>query len=153
MMSVEELVRKYLPTVNIIQLATSVSNQPWLCTVHYYSDKNLNLYWCSTLDRRHSREIKQNQQVAAYILIHENTPDEKYVIGISITGTAELIGENIDKQIGEAYVKKLGHKPEFLKEIASGKNQHKFYRLKPNKFVLFDSKNFSDNPRQEWTLV
>jgi len=149
-MTPQDIVKQFLPKLNIMQLATSSDNKPWACNVHYYSDEGLNFYWISTLETRHSQDIAQNQQVAATILVHENTPEENYVIGISIEGTAELVGENIDDQIGEAYVKKHGKGPNLVRDIASGSNPHKFYCLKPSKIVLFDSKNFPKNPRQEW---
>lgn len=57
-----------------MQLATAVNDQPYLCTVHYYSDDNLNFYWSSKPFRRHSGEIEQNPKVSTYVLIHENTP-------------------------------------------------------------------------------
>jgi uncharacterized protein YhbP (UPF0306 family) len=152
-MSVEEIVRQYLPEVNIMQLATSVNDRPWLCAVHYYTDEQLNFYWISTVDRRHSREIKQNPSVTAYVLVHENTPDENYVIGISVSGTAELIGDNINKEFVEEYRAKLKKDPNALRSMMGGENPLKFYRLKPNKIVLFDNKNFPNNPRQEWNLA
>lgn len=151
-MKPEDLVKEYLPMHRVMQLATSAANQPWACNIHYYSDDDLNLYWISTTDRRHSQDIAQNPQVAATILVHEDAPGENYVIGVSIEGKAELIGQNIDEQIAGDYINKLAKDPSLIKDIASGKNPHKFYRLKASKIVLFDSKNFPDNPRQEVTL-
>lgn len=134
----------------IMQLATSSNDRPWACNIHYYSDEDLNFYWISTTDRRHSQDIADNPQVAATILAHENTPEENYAIGITVEGTAELIGENIDEQIGEAYVRKHGKAQNLIRDIASGNNPAKFYRLKPARIVLFDNKNFPDDPRKEW---
>ncbi|HSX53143.1 MAG TPA: pyridoxamine 5'-phosphate oxidase family protein [Patescibacteria group bacterium] len=150
-MNAEEAIREYLPTGNVMQLATSVDGQPWVCTVHFYSDDNLNLYWISMPDRRHSKEITQNPKVAATIMVHENTKDEPYVIGITIEGTAEFIGEYANEQIGKGYVEKHHIGPEFLSDIQSGKNPNKFYKLKPSNIVMFNNKDFPDNPRQEWT--
>jgi len=135
-----------------MQLATSQNDQPWACTLHYYSDKDLNIYWVSTLERQHSQDIAKNPNVAAAILVHENTPEERYVIGLSIQGKAELIGEQVPEEIGKGYIQKLGRDSSLLSDIASGKNLHKFYKLTPSKIILFDSKNFSDNPRQEIVL-
>jgi uncharacterized protein YhbP (UPF0306 family) len=149
-MQAEELIKQYLEQVKIMQLATSTDGQPWACTVHYYTDKDFNFYWISTLEREHSKAIAQNPKVAAAILVHENTPKERYVIGISVEGEAELIGEQIAVDIGNSYVEKIGREPSLLSDIALGKNPHKFYRLKPSKIVLFDTKNFPDNPRQIW---
>jgi uncharacterized protein YhbP (UPF0306 family) len=150
-MNPQELVRQYLDQVKIMQLATSSNNQPWVVTVHYYSDDACNLYWISTLARRHSEDIKQNNKVAATILVHENTPAEDYVIGITIEGTAELIDRGIPDTVVRGYDNKHG-KDTDMSAIAQGQNLHKFYRLKPSQIVLFDNKNFPDNPRQEIVL-
>lgn len=147
-MKPEEIVKQHLPKINVMQLATSLNDQPWVCTVHYCSDEDLNLYWISRTDRYHSEQIKQNPQAAATILVHENTPDEDYVIGISIFGNVELIGEAVDEKVGKTYTEKLGKPLQLIEDIASGKNPHKFYCLKPTQVVLFDSKNFPDSPRQ-----
>lgn len=149
-MSVEELLKQYLPSVNIMQLATSVNDQPWTCTVHYYSDNNFNLFWLSTVDRRHSQEIKQNPRVSAAIVIHENTPTEKYIIGISVEGTAELVDEKNGEKALNGYAKKHHSSPGFIEDVRSGKNPHKLYRLKPSNIVMFNNKDFPDDPRQEW---
>jgi uncharacterized protein YhbP (UPF0306 family) len=151
-MQPEELTKQYLEQAKVMQLATSLNDQPWACTVHFYSEQNLNLYWISTLERNHSQHIAKNPKVAAAILVHLNTPEEPYVIGISLEGKAELIGQHIDEQIGQGYIQKLGRDPALLSDIASGKNPHKFYSLKPTKIVLFDSKNFPDNLRQELVI-
>lgn len=151
-MKPEELVKKYLPTVNIMQLATSSNNQPWACTVHFYSDENLNLYWISTLERRHSQDIKLNPKVAATIMVHENTAEEDYVIGVSIEGTAELLAEKIDDATVQAYISKLSMDTAFMAKVKAGKDAHKFYRLTSSKIVIFDNKDYPDNPRQEFSI-
>jgi uncharacterized protein YhbP (UPF0306 family) len=146
-MPAEELVRQYLSQIKIMQLATSVDDQPWSCTIHYYTDKDLNFYWISTLAREHSQHIARNPKVAAAILVHENTAAEDYIIGLSVSGVAELLGSQVEDAIGRAYVTKLNRDPKLLSDIASGKNLHKFYRLRPSRIVLFDNKNFPDSPR------
>jgi uncharacterized protein YhbP (UPF0306 family) len=151
-MQPEELTRQYLEQAKVMQLATSLSDQSWACTVHYYSDADLNLYWISTKEREHSKHIAQNPNVAAAVLVHLNTPEERYIIGISVQGKAELIGEQLPGDLGQNYIQKTGRDPSLLSDIASGKNPHKFYRLTPSKIVLFDSKYFRDNPRQEVVL-
>jgi nitroimidazol reductase NimA-like FMN-containing flavoprotein (pyridoxamine 5'-phosphate oxidase superfamily) len=148
-MTPEEVIRQQLPQVNIMQLAAAVNNQPQICTLHFYSDEDFNFYWCSTLDSSHPQAIKQNSQVAAYVLAHENTPEEDYVIGVSIIGQAELLDAETIQKISAAYAEKLAKKPDYVSDIVSGKSPYKFYRLKPSRIVLFDNKDFPDNPRQE----
>lgn len=148
-MEPQELVKQYLSQKHVMQLAAATDNKPYLCTVHYYSDDGLNLYWCSTTEARHSRAIDENPQVAAYVLIHENTPEENYVIGITLLGKAELIGDKIDRQVLSAYAEKLGKTDKFVREVIDDTTSYKFYRLRPNQIILFDNKDFPDDPRRE----
>jgi len=153
MKETKKLLLDHLEKARVMQLATSVNNHPWVCTVHFYVDADFNFYWISTPARRHSEEIKQNPHVSATIKIHEDTPTESYVIGITVEGTAKLLTADETKKVGKHYFSKLKKDPMLLDDILTGKNPHKFYRLTPSNIVLFDSKNFPDNPRQEYTIT
>lgn len=148
-MNLKKLINDYLNTARVMQLATSVDNQPWACSVHFYSDDDLNFYWVSMTTRRHSEEIEQNRKVAITVKIREDTPSEKYVIGISAEGTAGLMSNEEVEKIGNEYIKKLGKDPKLLEDSLAGKSPFKFYKFTPTKIVLFDVKNFPDQPRQE----
>jgi len=152
-MQTKELLIGYLELLKIMQLATSDNGQPWVCNLHYYSDKDLNLYWISKQETRHSQEIMKTPKVASVILVHEDTLQEQYVIGISIEGTAEPFDIKSNEEVGRGYIQKIGGDQSLLDDILRGKNPHKFYRLKPAKIVLFDSKNFPHDPRQELTVT
>lgn len=147
----EELIRKYLPTKNVMQLATARDNQPWSCNVHYFSDDDLNLYWISDPTRRHSLEIKDNPKVSVAIKIHENTKQEDYVIGITLEGTGELMPE-FNEEVAQAYCDKHSKGDSFVEEMREGKRPFKFYKLTPTNFVLFSSKDFTGDPRREWSV-
>ena len=152
-MSVEDLIKQFVPTINVMQLATSSNDQPWVCNLHFFSDENLSMYWLSTPQRRHSEEIAKNPKVSAALKVHENTPREDYVIGISFEGMASVVEERkLKQQLATGYGKKLGISDKFLSEVLSGENPHQFYCLKPSRIVLFDNKNFPGTPRQEWNL-
>ena len=133
-----------------MQLATSANNHPWICNVHFYADDALHIYWASTPERRHSKYIAQNPHIAIAIKIHEDTPDERYVIGLCAEGDAQMLSAEETETIMQAYVNKIGTPPALLNDIKQGKIR--FYRLKPANFVLFDTKNFSENPRQKYAV-
>jgi uncharacterized protein YhbP (UPF0306 family) len=153
MKDVKALIQTYLKDVRVMQLATCVNNRPWACNVHFYMDDDLNLYWISTPLRRHSQEIAQNPYVAATIKVHEDTPTEKYIIGITFEGKAEQLSNDEIGEVGEQYITKLKKDPSLLSDLQSGKNPHKFYKLMPENIVVFDTKNFADAPRQEYHLI
>lgn len=152
-MNLEKSVREYLKTNNVMQLATSKDDKPWACNVHFYADADLNVYWVSTPDRRHSLDIKANPNVAAVIKIHENTPEENYVIGLSLEGTAELLGSSVSPEIIDGYCKKHAKDPKVNADLKADKAPFKFYKITPNNFVIFNTRDFDGNPRQEWSVA
>jgi uncharacterized protein YhbP (UPF0306 family) len=152
MKSAEELIRLHLPTQNVMQLATCVDDQPWVCNVHYCHDEVLNLYWISDKSSRHSKEIAQNPKASVVIKIHENTAAEPYLIGISIEGKASVITDEKQKHIAaKLYIAKHATRQDFIDKVMDDSNGFAFYCLTSTKFVLFDTKDFKDQPRQEWT--
>lgn len=151
-MDIKKLLHDHLQKARVMHLATVVNNKPWVCNIHFYVDDDFNFYWISTTARRHSQEIEKNPNAAITIKVHEDTPEEKYVIGVSAEGKAELLNDEETAKIGKLYSKKLNKPATLIEDILSGKNPHKFYRLKPANIVLFDTKNFPDNPRQEMKI-
>ena len=150
-MSPSSVAREAINRVQIMQLATSRADKPWVVTVHFYADDDFNIYWISRADRRHSEELRANPNVAATILVHENTADENWVTAITISGQAEELSK-LDDTIAQAYLAKLGKNPEEVQGAAKGDGPAKFYRLKSSQIILFDTKNFPENPRQEVQL-
>jgi nitroimidazol reductase NimA-like FMN-containing flavoprotein (pyridoxamine 5'-phosphate oxidase superfamily) len=150
-MNAEEVIKKEVNNCNIMQLATCANDKPWVVTVHFYADDELNLYWCSRPDRRHSEEVRANPNASATILVHENTEAENWVIGITYSGQVEELAA-LDNKLAQAYIDKLLKDPELPRKIASGEIPDKWYRLKPENIILFDTKNFPAGPRQELNL-
>ena len=132
-----------------MQLATSSGDQPWICTVWFVVDDNLNLYWTSWTSRRHSQEIVSNQKVAAAIVVQDaqNTKG----IGIQVEGDAtQLESYEIIKPIAEKYAAKFGFSSDWVEKFSSQQTKHKLYKLSPRRFVLFDEEHFPPNIGQEF---
>ena len=148
MLSVEKLIRDYIKDLYHMSLATSANDQPWICEVHYVYDDNLNFYFLSKPSRRHSKEIAANPKVAGNI-VKQHAATEK-PRGVYFEGKAELINPAEDSEAHKLYDKRFGLSEGIRTEIKDDPEGHKFYKITPVKFVLFDPVNFPDNPRQEW---
>lgn len=146
-MKPNDLIKKYINQINVMQLATSLNDEPWACNIHFYADDNLNIYWLSTEAREHSVHIASNPNAAVAIQVQENTSADKDVVGISMAGQAKLL-DAVDKSIADGFVAKHQKPAGFLDGVLDGTSDHKFYMLKPSKIILFDTKNFPDQPRQ-----
>ena len=77
--NLEMLVREYLKEAKLMQIATVKNGKPWVASVWYANDDDLKLYFISRKSRRHSLELKKNQNVAgAIIKPHTIGSGEKY---------------------------------------------------------------------------
>lgn len=150
-MELRELIKKYLQGAKLMQLATSDNNQPWVCSVWFAADEDLNIYWLSSTTRRHSEEVMKNQKVAAAIVLPQTPKDAPR--GLQVQGTAELLSiqEDIDKAI-YVYAGRIFTKEQIREFMEDKETPHHFYRIKPTQFVLFDAVNFPDNARQTLSL-
>ncbi len=148
-MDIKDEVTTYLASTQIMQLSTSNNEQPWTATVYFAYDSNLNIYWLSRSDRRHSQDIEKNSKVSGAIAkLH--TYGEK-VRGVQLEGIAEkLMGDEASQGL-EIYYNRYNKARDRVRNIIAGAVGETIviYKLKPTKFVLFDEVNFPDNPRQE----
>lgn len=150
-MKLRKLIEDYLKEAKLMQLATSVDNQPWICSVWFAADQDLNIYWFSSTTRRHSGEVIKNQKVAVAMVLPHTPKDPPR--GLQLQGIAEALTEqaDINKAIS-VYADRIFPK-ETIEELMQDKEKlHKFYRIKPTQFVLFDAINFGEYWRQEYNL-
>lgn len=150
-MKPQDFLPGYLENARVMQLATTKDNKPYVVNVHYYADSDGSIYWISTRDRRHSQELEANPNACVVIKVHEDTPQEQWIVGLSIEGRVEYIGEDPGDDVFEGYMSKLSKPQQLMSDIRSGTNPHKFYRLVPSHYSLFDTKNFPKEPKQEWS--
>jgi len=150
-MDLKKLIEDYLKEVKLMQLATSANNQPWVCSVWFGFDEDLNIYWFSSTTRRHSKEVMKNPKVSAAI-VYPHTPKDP-PRGLQLEGTAELLTKKEDiAKARSVYEGRIFSKKEVDGFINSKTSPHRFYKIKPTQFVLFDLVNFPNNPRQELNL-
>lgn len=151
LMDPRKLITEYLQKKHMMQLATLSGEQPWICTVYYIVDNQLNLYWLSLESRRHSKEIIAHSKVAVAIPVKFDNGEP--VIGIQIEGSAQQLDSSLGlKQLAESYANKFGRTTQWVEDFCANKTEHKMYKFTPNLFVLFDEQNFPKNIRQEYKL-
>jgi len=85
-----------------MQLATALDNQPWVCSVWFAADKDLNIYWFSSTTRRHSGEVLKNKKVAA--AIGRNMPRDHFDIYRLIKAKLPINMELVRKKCSDSNV-------------------------------------------------
>jgi hypothetical protein len=141
-----------LPLPNIaegktMQIATVRAGKPWICTVYFvlYDRK---FYWLSLPERRHSKDIADDEHVAIAVAFKHNKP----VIGIQAEGMAKEVGDPAEVAAALAiYVEKYGQGKDFAERFLAGENQHHLYVMIPNKVMLFDEFTSRKQPQRDIT--
>lgn len=149
-MNVRKLITEYLEQAYFMQVATVKDNQPWACTVHLASDDQLNLYWVSMQNTRHSQELRAHSKVAGTVVLPQ--AHDAPVRGLQFEGIAEELDGEAARAALAIYDKRYKIGAEWIVNMLAGKGEHRCYRIKPSMFVLFDQVNFPDDPRQEYRL-
>ena len=148
-MELKLLIKQYLEEAKMMQLATVRDGKPWVCNVWFAADQDMNIYWFSSTNRRHSEEVSNDPHVAGAMCL-PHTPEDK-PRGLQFEGKAEMLTDEADVQKAmSVYIDRIYPKEKVDEFMAHAERPHKFYRIKPSLFVLFDVVNFPDNPRQEW---
>lgn len=153
-MNLRKLITDYLEEGRLMQIATVKDNKPWVATVWYACDKNLNIYFISRKTRRHSLEIKNNSAVAGAIVKPHRTLGVK-TRGIQFEGNAAEVSVLELPKAFNLFVKRFPKAKKFMKSaqaIIKNITDHHIYKIVPSSIVLFDEVNFPDNSRQELKL-
>lgn len=151
-MNLKALIKDYLQTAKLMQLATVSAGKPWVCNVWFAADEALSIYWFSSTTRRHSHEVVSDPHVAGAICL-PFTPDDK-PRGLQFEGTAEqLRGEADIQRAISLYSPRIFSATKVHDFMSRPDHPHCFYRIKPELFVLFDIEHFPGDPRQEYRLT
>lgn len=145
MKSLQDRVIGYLQSdAHTLQLATIANGKPWIATVYFVADENMNIYWLSWPDRRHSVELLANPNAAAAVVVKADPP----VIGVQLEGEVELVADkDLIQKIMTLYIEKYQQGHRFHDNFLAGTNKHAMYRLTPEVIMLFDEVHYlSESP-------
>lgn len=120
-----------------MSLATQDDSGLWVADVVYIYDEDLNIYWMSDPEVRHSEAILKNSQVAGSITITNH--GEKPELGIQFSGTAEKIDGAQFNLAKKHFLKRGKREPLESEDVLEGDS---WYLLKPKKIDLIDTGNF-----------
>ncbi len=135
--SIELIIREYIPQIIHLSLATTKDNKPWVCEVHFAYDDELNLYFMSGLDSRHSQEILNNPYVAGNIVTQHHKNQK--VRCVDFEGKVEIIRDIERDDAGfKAYTARFDKDESFLEKIKKDENAGLF-KITVSDYYLFDS--------------
>lgn len=138
-------IKEYLSSHIQFALATS-GDHPWIATMYYGIDDDLNIYFLTNPATIHAKDLKQNPLVSAVIADSPQHPESKK-IGIQLYGTAaEIEGEAALKAAFAIWCKVLHvTDPKYSYEgIKSGELKYRLYKLTPKKIKYYNEELWDD---------
>ncbi len=136
-MNLKERILHILENTHLMSLATQDEGGLWVSDVIFIFDEDLNIYWMSKPEVRHSKAILAHAQVAGTIT--HTTKSKELNLGIQFAGTAQKIdGPRYDLALKHF---KKRNKPE-PKEEDDALGGRSWYMIKPTHIELIDEENF-----------
>lgn len=138
----KQQVLAYLQSHNTMTLATCSGDRPWAATVFYASD-DLELYFFSSPDARHSVNLSANPRVA--VTVQEDYKDWRAIQGIQLEGRVLQLEGMIEKAKAMAvYGRKYSDVIRLFTDPGSGVFYKaflkvRFYRIVPDKVFFIDN--------------
>ena len=130
-------------------------DSPWIATVYYSFDKDLNLYFLSSPTTLHCRQIAKNDKVAVSVADSRQSPSQ-IKRGLQLSGTAKQISNvamikhalHLWKSFLRVKNKDLSYE-NMVKKVISGR----MYIIKPKRIKLFDQELFKVEDGEEPVLM
>ena len=116
-----------------MSLATQDDGGLWVSDLIFIHNDDLNIFWLSNPQCRHSKAILENPNVAGTVTVSNKTGEQNF--GIQFEGLAEKIeGARYDLSVKHLF--KRGYPvPEITDDVLG---QNSWYVLKPSKIRLID---------------
>ena len=132
--NIKQLVKEVLDQGYLMSLAIIDNGGIWVCDVIYIHDDDLNIYWMSDPNVRHSQAIIANNRVAGTITVSGAGEDN---LGIQLEGIAEKIEGNRHDLALKHYAKRKKPAPKERDDVLGGDS---WYILKPKRIELINEK-------------
>ena len=139
----KEDVLEFLATKKLVVIAT-YGDHPWIASVFYSYDKNLNLYFISNPSTIHGKQMEKNKKVSAAIVdSHQKPSDVKR--GLQIYGVVERVSGlnkiNYALRLWKDFLN-LQRPDISFENMKKGLYKGRIYKLTPKKIKLFDQEKF-----------
>ena len=135
-LDLRQTIKEIFQSGYLMSLATQDDGGVWVADLIYIFDDDLNIYWMSDPDVRHSQALQRNSSVAASISANNSNEDN---LGVQIEGEAKKIdGPRFDLALKQ-FAKRNKPIPSESDDVLDGDS---WYMLMPKRIELIDEKNF-----------
>ena len=115
--------------------------------LHFAYDNELNLYFRTKIDTRHSLEVKENPYVAGNIVTQHGNKDKPR--GVYFEGTCKIVEDDPELTAAvDSYSERFDIERESLSDKIKDE-VHRLYKITVNKFYVFDARESSPSQKYE----
>ncbi|MBI4986013.1 MAG: pyridoxamine 5'-phosphate oxidase family protein [Rhodocyclales bacterium] len=132
-------VEDYLRAHHVATLATTAAAGPWAAAV-FYASAGTTLYFLSSPDSRHCRNLAQDARAAA--TVQADYSDWPEIKGVQLEGKVELLSGSEEEQARHLYAEKfplVGKLGEAPAAIVKALARVRWYRLAPTRLWFIDN--------------
>lgn len=150
----KQQIRKYLKTQHLMSLATVNKNKPWVCTVYFAVDEDLNLYFVSPPNADHCRYLTRNKYVSCSIYDSSQKVNSKKE-GLQLRGTVTVLRKVADiKKALDLWNKANPGAEEYIsyENIQKKVITSKVYKITPQLFKYFNETLYGDKESKIFRL-
>ena len=126
MSDLDEMARRVIDGNHYMTLATvEPDGAPRLSPVYYTPARHTDLYWVSSPDARHSRNLHERPGIQ--IVIYDSSVPAYHGEAVYLAATARVVGDDeLERVVGEAFRAKAGARP-FAPEELRGDAEIRLY--------------------------
>lgn len=139
MVDIRERIKEVLAKTHLMSLGVVDAQGPWVADVVFIYDDDMNIYWMSDPEARHSKAILKNNRVAGSIT--HSTQSKEPNFGIQFEGVAEQL-EGVQFQLLIKHLAKRKHPQPDLSQAAKILDGDMWYKVTPTLIGLIDEENF-----------
>ena len=147
MKDLREKARGIIQKILYITIATaSKDGQPWNSPVYSAFDENYNFYWASWRENRHSKNIKENNNI--FLVIYDSTVPEGTGEGVYIQAKAYQLEDPKEIENALKYLDgRVNKKKDPTTRVAEfqGDKPRRIYKAIPEKIWMNDVGNVNGN--------
>jgi uncharacterized protein YhbP (UPF0306 family) len=136
---IQSLVGRVLNEGYLMSLGTVDDGGPWVADLIFVVDENMDLYWMSKADARHSQAILKNPRVAGSVTVSNNVGEPDF--GVQFEAVAEKIEGGLPEMYARYQAKRRKEKLP-MGESAMRLAGMSWYRCRPSYYELIDKSKF-----------
>lgn len=145
-------IRTFISSNGILTLATADIN-PWVCTLYYGTDKDLNMYLVTDPTSTHGEMLAKNSNVA-FNIFDSHTKVTALKKGIQGKGTCDLVKDIKEAALGLLLWHKAnpGNEAKLTIEAIKKWKDTKIYKIRPTYLKFFNKELYGEEEYGIWSL-